>query len=396
MPDLHSREACAATPAIQPAIAGTRTRPSERLVSLDGFRGLVIALMVIVNNPGSNAIFYQFKHAEWNGWTVADTIFPSFLWIVGVATTLSLDKRLAAGVLRSVLLRQALRRAVVLYVLGLVIYVAPQFSFSTQRLLGVLQRIAICYLASVAIYLNTRLRGQVLWIAGLLGAYWVMMALIPVPGFGAGNLTIEGNFAHYVDRVVLGGHNYQRTRTWDPEGIVSTLAALATTLFGVLAGRILRLQKSMAERSVWLVLIGIGLMLLGLVWNIWLPINKHLWTSSFAVLMAGIDYVVFAVFAWLVDGCGYRRWVKPMTIMGMNAIAIYLISELLAEWLSMAHVRTGDSVRSLQEWIYATMFLPFGPRSRSSVPICDCLHGPDVRICARAISETMVPARVGL
>jgi predicted acyltransferase len=361
MPDVRSSEACAASPAAHSKITETKGGQSERLVSLDAFRGLVIALMVIVNNPGSSAIFYQFKHAEWNGWTVADTVFPSFLWIVGVAITLSLDRRLTAGASRPVLLRQALRRAVVLFALGLVIYVAPQFSLSTQRLLGVLQRIAICYLASVAIYLTTQLRGQMLWIAGLLGVYWVMMALITVPGFGSGDLTVEGNFAHYVDHVLLGSHNYQRTRTWDPEGIVSTLPAIATTLFGVLGGHILRLKRSMAERSVWLLLIGIALIVAGLVWNIWLPINKHLWTSSFAVLMAGIDYVVFAVFAWFVDGCGYRSWVRPMTIIGMNAIAIYMISELLAEWLSMTHVRTGASVGSLQEWIYETVFLPLAP-----------------------------------
>src|ERR1022692_3291703 len=211
---------------------------ASRLVSLDAFRGATIALMVLVNNAGSGRDSYpQLEHAAWHGWTITDTVFPSFVWIVGVAITLSLGKRLAGGTSKSRLMAQVARRAAVLFALGLAVYAFPSFDLGTQRILGVLQRIAICYLIASAIYLFTGVRGQILWIVGLFAAYWMMMTLIPVPGYGPGRLDVEGNFAHYIDRLVLGAHNYANTRTWDPEGVVSTLPAIATALFGVLAAR---------------------------------------------------------------------------------------------------------------------------------------------------------------
>src|SRR3954465_14067596 len=173
----------------------------KRLNSLDAFRGATIALMVLVNNAGSGRDAYaQLDHAEWHGWTLTDTVFPSFVWIVGVSITLSLGKRLAAGVPRSRLLLSALRRAAVLFVLGMAVYAFPAFNLSTQRILGVLQRIAICYLTASVIYLWCGVRGQIAWLAGLLVVYWLVMTLAPVPGFGRGRLDVEGNFAHYVDR----------------------------------------------------------------------------------------------------------------------------------------------------------------------------------------------------
>src|ERR1700712_5328598 len=228
-----------ATPRQQPI---PPPKPAERLVALDAFRGATMAFMVLVNDAGDGRhVYAPLQHAEWNGWTPTDVVFPSFVWIVGVALTLSLGKRLAAGISRGALFTQALRRALILYLLGIAVYAAPAFNPSTQRLLGVLQRIAICYLAAVAIYLTTKVRGQILWIIGLLASYWLLMAFVPVPGFGAGRLDIEGNFAHYIDRIVLGAHNYHSTKTWDPEGIVSTLPAIATALFGILCGQLLKL-----------------------------------------------------------------------------------------------------------------------------------------------------------
>ncbi len=190
--------------------------PTERLVSLDAFRGATMALMVLVNNPGDEKQTYApLLHAEWHGWTITDVVFPSFLWIVGVAITLSFARRLAAGTPPERLFRQALRRAAILFALGLFIYGFPYFDLQTQRILGVLQRIAICYLIASAIYLKTGVRGQIAWIGGLLGVYWLIMKLAPVPGVGAGRLDVEGNFAHYVDRIVLGRHNYEN----NPPGI---------------------------------------------------------------------------------------------------------------------------------------------------------------------------------
>jgi predicted acyltransferase len=314
------------------------SRPAHaRLVSLDAFRGAVMALMVLVNDPGDGRhVYAQLEHSAWNGWTATDVVFPSFLWIVGVALTLSLPKRLEAGVSRGALLVQALRRAAILFALGLMVYAAPEFSLATQRILGVLQRIAICYVAAVAIYLTTRIRGLIVWIVGLLTAYWLLMALVPVPGYGAGRLDVEGNFAHYVDRVVLGAHNYRNTRTWDPEGIVSTLPAIATALFGILGGRLLRVRQTPARRALWMLLAGAALMAAGLVCNIWLPINKKLWTTSFSLFMAGLDFALFAGFLWLIDGRGYRRAVTPLVVMGLNPIVIYMIAGLLDEALALS------------------------------------------------------------
>ena len=298
-----------------------------------------MALMVLVNTSGDGAHTYgPLQHADWNGWTLTDTVFPSFLWIVGVAITLSLGKRMAAGVARSHLFAQVLRRAAILYVLGLVVYAYP-FDLSTQRLLGVLQRIAICYLIASVIYLTTGVRGQIVWIVSLLAGYWLIMKLVPVPGYGAGDLAVGHNIANYIDQIVLGGHNYAGTKAWDPEGIVSTLPSIATALFGIMAGHILRMERQLSERTTWLFLSGNVLIALGMIADVWLPINKKLWTSSFSVFMAGLDFVVFAICLWLVDGRGFKRAVKPMVIMGMNAITVYMISELLDEALSALHWR---------------------------------------------------------
>lgn len=317
----------------------TEQPAAQRLVSLDVFRGATMALMVLVNNAGDGAHTYgPLQHSDWNGWTLTDTVFPAFLWIVGVAITLSLGKRIGAGIPRRQLFGQVLRRAVILYVLGLVVYAYP-FNLSTQRLLGVLQRIAICYLIASAIYLTTGVRGQIIWIVSLLAGYWLIMKLVPVPGYGAGDLAVEHNIANYIDRIVLGTHNYAGTKDWDPEGIVSTLPSIATALFGIMAGHILRLRRQLSERTTWLFLTGNVLVGLGLIADIWLPINKKLWTSSFSVFMAGLDFVVFAICLWLVDGCGFKRAVKPFVIIGMNAITVYMISELLDEALSALHWR---------------------------------------------------------
>lgn len=349
----------------QVSARGPTAKP-DRLVSLDAFRGLTMMLMVLVNNAGSGAMYRQFQHSDWNGWTIADTIFPSFLWIVGVAITLSLGSRLQNGVPRGRLFAQIARRALILYVLGLVVYMAPRFDPSTQRLLGVLQRIAICYLVASVIYLSTSWRGQLLWIGGLLVSYWMMMTLIPVPGYGAGNLSVAGNFAHYADRLVLGHHNYEYTKTWDPEGVVSTLPSIATALFGIMAGHILRLKRALSERVVWLFAAGNCLIAAALICDIWMPINKKLWTSSFSLFMAGLDFVVFALFLWLIDGCGWKRWVRPLVIMGMNAIAVYMLSELFDELISNIRLTGWESVRA---WIFQTIFVPLG-----SAPVSAMLY----------------------
>jgi hypothetical protein len=219
-----------------------------------------MAFMILVNTPGDGRhVYWPLEHAEWHGWTPTDVVFPSFLWIVGLAMTLSLGRKLARGDSRAVLFGSAARRAAILFVLGVLVYVYPQFDLHTERILGVLQRIAICYFAAAAIFLTTKVRGQIVWIVSLMAVYWLLMAFAPVPGYGAGRLDVEGNFAHYIDRVVLGPHNYIWTKTWDPEGIVSTLPAIATCLLGIIAGHIVALRRSLGERCVRL--FGLGAIL---------------------------------------------------------------------------------------------------------------------------------------
>jgi predicted acyltransferase len=232
------------------------------------------------------------------------------------------------------------------------------------RLLGVLQRIAICYCIASLIYLTSGIRAQIVWIVSLLTAYWLIMTLIPVPGYGAGYLDVERNLAHYVDSIVLGHHNYAHTKTWDPEGIISTLPAIATALFGIMAGHILRLKRELSERTTWLFFIGSLLLGLGLICDIWLPINKKLWTSSFAIFMAGLDFVLFAIFIWLIDGLGYKRIVKPLVIMGLNAIAVYMASELLDEILGLVRLSDGTS---LHTWLYNHLFAPLASPANASL-----------------------------
>lgn len=338
---------------------------STRLTALDAFRGAAMLLMVLVNDGGGPRSYGQLEHSQWNGWTLTDTVFPSFLWIVGVAITLSFGKRLQAGMARSNLMLQVIKRAAILYLLGFALYLAPHFDLSHSRILGVLQRIAICYLIAASLYLFTGVRGQIAATVGLLGLYTSLMVWGPVPGYGHGNLTVEGNFAHYVDRIVLGMHNYARTKTWDPEGVVSTLPAIATALLGVMAGHILRLKSTLRTRIGWLLLAGIVLVCGGEIWSLWMPINKKLWSGSFTLLMAGLDFIVLALALWLVDERKYKKAVKPLVIVGMNSIAVYMASEILAEVLDDVHV--GSNGASLHALIYSHFFAPLGTVENASL-----------------------------
>ena len=340
---------------------------SERLVSLDAFRGAIMALMVLVNTAGGFPGTYgPLRHADWNGWTITDVVFPSFVWIIGVSLCLSLNKRLSAGVTRDRLVMQVLRRGAIIYCLGLLVYAFPYFNLTTLRVLGVLQRLAICYVAGSLLYLFTGIRTQIACIVLLLASYWALMIFVPVPGYGAGRLDVEGNLAHWIDRMVLGNHNYAETKTWDPEGIVSTLPAIASVLFGVMAAHLLRMKSALSERTTWLYLTGSALLTLGLICDAWLPINKKLWTTSFAIFMAGLDFVMFASTLWLIDGMGYRRLARPFVVLGMNAISIYMIAELLETTMNV--VRWPGSGASVRAWLYGHLYAPvFSPANASLV-----------------------------
>jgi len=327
---------------------------SQRLQSLDVFRGATIASMILVNNPGSWTYVYPpLRHAEWHGWTFTDTVFPFFLWIVGVAMTLSFARRVESGENKSTLLAHVWKRAAILFAIGLFLTLFPHFEFATVRIPGVLQRIAVCYLVGASIFLYTSWRGQIAWLAGVLATYWLLMTLYPVPGVGAGSFAKEGNFAQYIDSLLLSGHMWSQTRTWDPEGVVSTLPAIATLLFGALTGHLLRGVKDPASRTAWLTCCGFLLLGLGHIMTIWMPMNKSLWTVPYAVFMAGLAMGVFGVWYWLVDVQGFGRWFHPLAIYGSNAIIVFALSGIVADLLSV--VRNGDT--RLSAWLFQNVYL---------------------------------------
>jgi predicted acyltransferase len=324
--------------------------------------------MMLVNNPGTwNAVYPPLRHAVWHGWTFTDIIFPFFLWIVGVAMTLSFARRLEQGADRKILLLHTIRRAALIFALGLLLNGFPYYDLSSLRIPGVLQRIAVCYLIGGIIYLTTSIRAQGVWTAGLLLVYWLLMKLVPVPGYGAGVLDKEGNLAQYIDGLFLSGHMWAATKTWDPEGIVSTLPAIATTLFGILTGHLLRSQKRPGEKSAGLLIAGGALLAAGLLMGVWLPINKNLWTSSYAVFMAGMASVIFGFCYWLVDVKGYKRWAMPFAIYGMNAITVYVLAGLLAKTLGVINVRSDGTILSLGRFIFDRIYAPLASPINASL-----------------------------
>lgn len=351
---------------------------SGRLISLDAFRGATIALMVLVNDPGGPVSYPQVQHARWNGWTMTDMVFPFFLWIVGVAMTFSFARRIERGDSRKTLMLHALVRAALLFLFGLVVNNFPfgwigfsQFSWATWRIPGVLQRIAICYLIATGIYLTASVRGQIAWIVGLLTGFWLLVKLVPVPGYGAGFPDPKGNLLWYVDSNVFGAHTYSGAPTpgFDPEGILSTLPAIATTLFGILTGTWLRREDRTAEeKTSWMFVVGILLVLIGVILDMWLPINKNMWTTSYAIFMAGWALVGLGVFYWIIDVKGYSRWATPLVIFGMNAIALYMFSELFASLLWVIPATAPDgSAYSLHEYLYQHCFLPWASPINASL-----------------------------
>jgi len=343
-----------------------------RLLSLDVFRGATIAGMMLVNNPGDwKYIYPPFGHAAWNGWTYTDTIFPFFLWIVGVAMTFSFAKRKEKGDDLGKLGWHVVRRAAIIFLVGLFLSGVPfgllfghQFSFSTIRIPGVLQRIAVCYLISGLIVLNTGWKAQAWATASFLAVYWIAVLIIPVPGYGAGVLEPTGNLCWYLDSTLLAGHTWAGAPVpgFDPEGIFSTLPAVATTLFGVLTGQLLRSEKSHDEKLIRMFVYGNILMLAGIIMDNWLPINKNLWTSSYAIFMAGLANNVLGVLFWVIDIRGIHRWSKPLAIYGLNAITMFFLAGFFGRMTAMIKFSTDTGgLISLKSWYYQTFFVPLGP-----------------------------------
>ncbi len=338
--------------------------------------------MVLVNNPGSWAtIYWPLAHAEWHGWTPTDLIFPFFLFIVGVAIPLAFGKRVDAhrhsaeagndsikGRGKRDLYLKVVRRTLIIFALGLFLNLFPYFRFATFRIPGVLQRIAICYFFASLIFLKTKVRTQITIAVALLLVYWLLMTFFAAPGFAAGDLSKEGSLASFIDRVVIRGHIWSQGKVYDPEGILSTLPALATTLLGVITGQWLRTTKSDYEKVAGMFVAGVVCIVLGWAWNPFFPINKSLWTSSYVLFTAGMALQLLAFCYWLIDIKGYRQWAKPFVVFGVNAIALFVGTGLMAKLLALIKVPASDGTRvSLHSWIYRNLFLSWAPPYRASL-----------------------------
>jgi predicted acyltransferase len=325
---------------------------SGRLQSLDLFRGATIAAMILVNNPGDwGHVYWPLLHVPWHGWTPTDLIFPFFLFIVGVSLTLS--KRIG--------FRPALARTAKLVGLGLFLNLYPYFEVAELRWPGVLQRIGLCYLAAWAAKRFLRPRGQAVLAAALLAGYWGLLTRATGPEGHPPGLEMETNLAAQLDRVLLVPHVWSVTKTWDPEGVLSTLPAIATTLVGLLFGEWLlgRVQRSALATTLGLLGGGLVLTALGVAWGelapAWLlfPVNKGLWTSSYVLLTGGLAAALLGLSYFVVDVADWRRWTGPFVSYGRNAIAVFVASGLLADTLSGVRFSAGGgTVLRLQEHLY--------------------------------------------
>lgn len=347
-----------------------------RLTSLDAFRGFTIAAMVLVNNPGDwGHLHAQLAHAAWHGWTFTDTIFPFFLFIGGVAMALSLGRLAALGADKPQLLVKLAKRALLIFLIGFLLNLIPRFDLDSVRIPGVLQRIALCTLLAAPLVVYLTWRGQALAILVLLALYSVLMLLVPVPGIGAGVLEPGQDVGAWVDRTLMDGHLWVQAKTWDPEGLVSTLPAVCSLLFGALAGRLLLSRLARGEQVVWLLLAGLACLALGSTLDaILMPINKSLWTPSYCLLMTGWALLAFGVSYWLLDAAPSTalreraaRWSKPFVIYGMNALFIFALSGLIAKMLGFIKLSQADgSQLALGRILYAPFAaLPLDPRNTS-------------------------------
>lgn len=331
-----------------------------RLQSLDVFRGITIAGMLLVNNPGTwSAVYPPLRHAEWHGWTPTDLIFPFFLFIVGVAMTYSFGKLIDRGQARTAILVKSAKRAAILFGLGLILHSYPWigFDYGHLRIPGVLQRIALAFLAAAVLVLWLGPRGRAAAAATLLLGYWALLSWVPVPGGQAGVLEPGQDLGAYIDRAVFGiDHLYANSRTWDPEGLLSTLPAIVTVLLGVFAGEWLRSGRNREVITRGLFLAGVVGVVAGMAWNSVFPINKGLWTSSYVLFTAGAGAILLAACYWVIDVKGSRRWAFPFLVLGMNAIAAYFLSSLMAEVIDTPWIPGPDGAIGIKPWVYQNVF----------------------------------------
>jgi predicted acyltransferase len=338
---------------------------TQRVLSLDAFRGFAIASMLLVNNPGDwGHVYAPLLHAKWHGWTFTDWVFPFFVFISGMAMAISLARRAQAGADKTALLLGTWRRALIIIGIGLLLNLIPSFDFATVRIPGVLQRLGLCTLAAAPIVIWHGRRGVALWAVLLMAVYSLVQLCLPVPDADGvvhvGLLEPGKDAGAWLDRLLLDGHLWKQAKTWDPEGLLSTLPAVATQLLGVLAGHVLASNRQPAEKAMQWVIAGLAALWLGQLLDAWLmSINKSLWTPSFAFTMAGWALLVFAAFYWLLDAMpqplARARWARafhPLIVFGMNALFLFALSGLLAKLLYT--VKLADGTR-LGRALYAPL-----------------------------------------
>jgi len=331
----------------------------DRLLSLDAFRGFTIAAMLLVNNPGDWGHLYgPLGHAPWHGWTFTDWIFPFFVFISGVSMTMSLGRRAALGDDKSALLAQTTRRGLTIIAIGLALNFIPAFDLGSLRIPGVLQRLGLCTILTAPLVLFFNWRQQIGWLVGLLAAYTVVQLLVPVPDASGvmhtGSLQPGEDVGAWLDRLLMDGHLWRSSKTWDPEGLLSTVPAVASQLAGVLVGHWLSAKRLPGEKATWLLVSGLACLWAGQLMDAWLmPINKSLWTPSYVVFMAGWANLVFGVFYWLLDAmplplarARIARWAHPLVVFGMNALFIFALSGLVAKMLAFIKLGDGNSVKA--------------------------------------------------
>jgi predicted acyltransferase len=348
---------------------GLSPAKSSRLLSLDVFRGITIAGMILVNNPGSWTYVYPaLRHAEWHGWTPTDLIYPFFLFIIGVALPYSFAKRIERGDTKPRLFGHVLFRSLVIFALGMILSGIPDYDFRNRLILDTLQRISIIYLISGTIFLLTGVAGQAIIAILCVVVYWLLMMLVPVPGYGAGVLGRDGNLWQYIDKILLAGWHFHG------EGILSLIPSISTVLAGTLTGRWLKSEKSPQEKVSAILVFGNFGIVLGAIADIWFPINKLLWSSSYVIFTAGFALNLLGVCYWLVEIRGFRKWLIPFVVFGMNAIAAFFLSSLIARIIGLIKVNVafGDasavvSQVGLKDYIYSHFFVPLAGNLNGSL-----------------------------
>jgi len=308
----------------------------NRVISVDAFRGFTVASMIIVNVQTVQGEMYQaFAHKSWHGVSFADLVYPSFLFIMGVSIVLSLSKRIDEGMQKSTIYLKTIRRAALLFFLGVVFNLLVSFITKEEgiRIVGVLQRLSIVYLVCVLIYLHIRWKTQILLGAFLLVFYWFAMALIPVPSVGRGVLEPGRNAAAWIDSFIVPGSMYNGT--WDPEGLFSTIPAIVTGISGILAGHLIKSRFPMDRKLNLMFFAGFAMLVLGSIWNLTFPYNKGIWSSSYVLHTSGLSFLILASFTWLIEVKSYKKWSQYGVILGRNAIFAYMLQPVLFIALSI-------------------------------------------------------------